>query len=221
MGIVCAPRRSAATCKMVHAAGPHTSFRGTLGVAAKLTSPAPFFLHAHPMSYCISKLLWQSLESALWRESRAYVRDLATILDVDPVALEKAVLPARDQIKVSLLDNSDEDMLCKAAIPLAAGNFAARCRKPVVQLADSAHSRFCYMHQHAQPAIQTRLDCGIPIPKEVERLVLTDACDLDGKDVPTLWVDSAGTVYDSTLNVRGCYDQTTGELEFFEVEGSE
>lgn len=171
------------------------------------------------MSYCISKLLWQSLESALWRESRAYVRDLANILDVDPVALEKAVLPARDQIKVSLLDNSDEDMLCKAAIPLANGRMAARCRKPVVQLADSACSKYCYMHQHIQPTIQMRLDCGIPIPKELERLTLTDACDLDGREIPTLWFDSSGTVYDATLNVRGHYDQKTGELEFFELEG--
>lgn len=159
-------------------------------------------------NYPVPRVLWESLETLLYAESRRYVKDLAGILDVNPETLLRTVMPSKDQVKVYLQETTDIDpsLSCKAFIPLANGEFAARCRCPVVPGRESAGDTFCTEHQYIRPAIQPRMDEGFPVPKHLQRI-------RTGADLPALWVDAAGIVYDATLCRFGYFDMATGKLQ--------
>jgi hypothetical protein len=165
-------------------------------------------------NYPVPRVLWESLETLLYAESRRYVKDLAGILDVNPDALLRTVMPSKDQVKVYLQDTTDVDptLSCKAFVPLAGGELAARCRCPVVPGKESAGDTFCTEHQYFRPAIQPRMDEGFPVPKHLRRL-------RTGADLPALWVDADGVVYDAALRRFGYFDMATGKLQRITIKG--
>lgn len=155
-------------------------------------------------NYGVPRLLWESFETLLYNESKRYVKDLANILEVNPETLLRQVMPSRDKVKVYLQDPTDSatELACKAFVGLAGGDLAARCSCPV-----TPHTKYCSAHQHNKPSIQTRMDCGLPIPKYVRRL-------RTGPELPTLWVDDDGLVWDAELNPAGKFNPSTGELVY-------
>lgn len=161
------------------------------------------------LHYAVPRVFWESFETLLRSESRRYVRELADILDVNPTELVKAVLPAKDTVKLHIQDPADlaTDTCCKAYVSLADGIFAARCGSPV-----APHTAFCGKHTHFRPTVQSRIDQSLPIPKTVTRLRA-------GPECPSLWFDPQGKVWDAALRPAGLYNQTTGELKYAVIRG--
>ncbi len=161
------------------------------------------------LHYAVPRVFWESFETLLRSESRRYVRELADILEVDRDELVKAVLPSKDTLKVYIQDPPEvaTDMMCKAYVPLADGDFAARCGCPVV-----LHTSYCTKHTHVRPTVQSRIDQSLPIPKMVTRLRA-------GPECPSLWVDAKGNVWDAGLRPAGVFNQATGNLKYAVIRG--
>jgi hypothetical protein len=126
------------------------------------------------MSYQIPKLIWESFESALYAESRNYLRSLADAMKTNPNDLIKAVLPSKDSLKILLYETEDIKE-CKAFIPHSAkADFAIHCRKPVFP-----GEEWCQLHQHARFGIQRTIEPPInwkpiKVPSELPALWLND-----------------------------------------------
>ena len=139
------------------------------------------------MSYQIPKIIWESLESALYAESRNYLRHLADALKINSSDLIKAVLPSKDSLKV-LMYETDDIQECKAFIPHPVkADLAIHCRKPVFPGED-----YCHVHQHARYGIQTTLDT----PPKWKALKVPP-------ELPSLWLNDKEQVVNADGNVYG------------------
>jgi hypothetical protein len=152
------------------------------------------------MSIAVKKNIWESFESILMAKSKVFIKDIAARLSVPEDKLIKEILVNKNTVKAYLLDTCDDDSYCKAAVPLSDGKLAARCRGPIHR-----DTSYCIQHQFSRPLIQTCIDHGLPVPRNIYRLK-------ESSDLPTLWFDDNGTVFDAQLAVRGHFDRDTKKL---------
>ena len=162
-------------------------------------------LHDAPIStptltHPIKKNVWESFERALVAKSKVFIRDIATRLSIPENILIKEVFSSKNNIKSYLFDTCTDECFCTAFIPLSDGKLAARCRAPV-----HAGTSYCMIHQFSRPSVQPCIDKELPIPKPLYRLK-------DRPDYPTLWFDSKGVVYDSSLAIRGYFNTKNKKL---------
>ncbi len=130
-------------------------------------------------SYSVPRVLWESLESALYAESRNYVRSIANTLNIPQADLLKAVFPSKDSFKVTLYD-TDSCRECPATEPHPANNdVAVRCRKPVFP-----GEAFCANHKYTRNSLQLKIEPPIVwTPLKVP------------PELPPLWTDGTGLVF--------------------------
>lgn len=155
------------------------------------------------LKYGIPTAFWDTFEPLLKGRVIQFIKTCAGILAVDPTKLLKAVMPVKDMSRIYIQQSAYDtiDCACKAFISLAGGEFAARCFLPTVP-----HTSYCPAHQYFRPTIQPRMDQGIPMLKEYERLK-------SAPDRPELWVDpETGSVYTANLQPAGFYNKDTGHL---------
>ncbi len=152
------------------------------------------------LTHPIKKNIWESFERALVAKSKVFIRDIATRLSVPENVLIKEIFSPKNNIKAYLFDTCNDECFCTAFISLSDGKLAARCKAPV-----HAGTPYCMIHQFSRPSVQTCVDQELPIPKQLYRLQ-------DRSDYPTLWFDNKGTVYDSSLKIRGYFNSTTKKL---------
>jgi hypothetical protein len=150
-------------------------------------------------TYAVPRILWENLENVFNNEARRYVKDLAAVLDVPADKLLQKVFPKKSTVKVYIQDTpvDDEDLCCRAFVE--AGAVAARCRRPV--MLGTSH---CCHHQYYRPEVNQAISGS----KKLMRLATA-------ADLPTLWYDDNGTVYDADLNIRGHYMIDSGSLQLF------
>ncbi len=155
------------------------------------------------LKYGIPSAFWDQFEPFLKGRVIQFIKTCAAVLSVDPTKLLKAVMPAKDMSRIYIQQSPYDavDCACKAYVGLANGDFAARCFLPTIP-----HTSYCQAHQYFRPAVQARVDQGIPVPKEYERLK-------SAPDRPELWVDPAtGAVFNANLEPAGFYNKDTGHL---------
>jgi hypothetical protein len=151
---------------------------------------------SNAVPYPVPRILWESLESVFANEARRYVKELAGILDVPADKLIAKVLPKKSTIKIYLQDTptENEDLACNAFC--TQGSIAARCRAPIL-----LGSNYCVKHHTFRPEVNTSIEGTTYLTK-----LNTDS------NLPALWYDKDGTVYDANLAMKGHYDSETGTL---------
>lgn len=155
------------------------------------------------LKYGIPSAFWESFEPLLKGRVSGFIRECARVLEVDANKLLRAVMNAKDVRGVYIQKSPDEaiDSACRAYVELANGDFAARCCLPVIP-----GTVYCTNHMYVRPSLQFRIDQGLPVPKEYERLK-------SSPDRPELWVDpSTDSVYDAWLRPMGYYDRQNNKL---------
>ncbi len=130
-------------------------------------------------SYTVPRVLWESLESALYAESRNYVRNIADTLHIPQAELLKAVFPSKEAFKVALYD-TESCRECHATEQHPLNNdIAIRCRKAVFP-----GETFCSAHKYTRNSLQLKIEppivwTPIKVPPEL----------------PPLWTDGNGGVF--------------------------
>jgi hypothetical protein len=155
------------------------------------------------LKYGIPSAFWESFEPLLKGRVTGFIKECARVLEVDPNKLLRAVMNAKDVRGVYIQKSPDEaiDCACRAYVELASGDFAARCFLPTIP-----GSMYCNQHTYFRPSLQFRIDQGLPIPKEYERLK-------SSPDRPELWVDPlTDAVYNANLESMGYYNRTLNKL---------
>jgi len=152
------------------------------------------------LTHPIKKNVWESFERALVAKSKVFIRDIAARLSIPENTLIKEVFSSKNNIKAYLFDTCNDECFCTAFIPLSDGKIAARCRAPV-----HLGTSYCIHHQYSRPSVQTCVNHELPIPKQLYRLQ-------DKPEYPTLWFDTKGVVYDSSLKIRGHFNKKTRKL---------
>lgn len=166
--------------------------------------PQALFESVQPhLKYGIPSVFWDQFEPSLKGRVIQFIKTCAAVLAVDPAKLLKAVMPAKDMSRIYIQQSPYDtiDCACKAFTSLAGGEFAARCFLPTIP-----HTSYCSSHQYFRPTIQPRIDQGMPLLKEYERLK-------SAPDRPELWVDpETGAVFNANLQPAGFYNKDTGHL---------
>lgn len=153
------------------------------------------------MSYAVPRPIFEAIESSLFAASRAFIRSLAEdVLEVPPADLLRRVLPSKDAFKLVLYDAEDIKECYAFAPHPSQPDIAIRCRRAALP-----GECYCSIHRHERPSLQLRIEPAITWrPLKV------------GPELPTLWVNEAGIVFDASKTERGSYNETTGELTLFE-----
>lgn len=148
--------------------------------------------------YQVPRILWETLESVLLAQGRAFVKDVAKRLEVNEKELLRRVMPS-SKISVYLHDTQTEDMQCHAFVQT--GSVTHHCRRPV-----TLGSEFCFLH------FRDRLRVIEP----------SEACHVvqlaNSPDRPPLWKCADGSVINSAGTIVGEYDTDSGTLTLFEVD---
>ena len=152
-------------------------------------------------SYAIPKILWESLESALYAESRNLVRNIADTLHVPQSDLLKAVFPTKEDFKVTLYDtDSCRECLATEEHPLN-NDLAIRCRNPVFP-----GETFCKQHKYTRNSLQLRIEPAISwTPLKVP------------PELPPLWTDGTGAVFNVKREQVGYLQEDT--LIMIDIDG--
>ena len=157
------------------------------------------------MSYAVPRPLFEAIESSLFAASRAFIRSLAEdVLDVPPADLLRRVLPSKDSFKIVLYD-ADDIKECYAFIAHPAqAELAVRCRRPIVP-----GESYCGLHRHERPTLQLRMEPAINWrPLKV------------GPELPPLWINEVGQVFDAAKRECGSFNETTGSLTLYEFDAT-
>lgn len=132
-----------------------------------------------PSNYTVPRILWESLESALYAESRNYVRNIADTLHIPQAELLKAVFPTKEDFKIALYE-TDDCRECHATESHPVNpDLAIRCRKPVFP-----GETFCKLHKYSRNSLQLKIEPPIVwTPLKVP------------PELPPLWTDGTGAVF--------------------------
>ena len=122
------------------------------------------------------------------------------VLEVPPADLLRRVLPSKDAFKMVLYDAEDvKECYAYAAHP-SQPDLAIRCRRATIP-----GESYCGLHRHERPTLQLRIEPAITWrPLKV------------GPELPPLWTNEAGTVFDAAKVECGKYDEATGALTLYE-----
>ncbi len=153
-------------------------------------------------TYKVPRIIWEAFEGELRKESRRFIVDIASALKVPSEDLRKIVFPTNESFKVVLYDTEDIKE-CKAFIkhPVKP-HFAIRCRKP-----SFPGDECCSEHKHVRTSVQS----SITTPQIWKPLKVSP-------DIPPLWLTDTKKVVDMTGNICGQFNETTGDLIFYQFE---
>jgi hypothetical protein len=144
------------------------------------------------MEYKVPRVLWENFEAVLLAQSKKYIEELATRLQVSAKELQKRVMPSTDSIKV-LLQESTEDV-CKAYIQH--DQFTIFCRKPVI------NAQFCSEHCNNRMMI-VDADKAISIQRIKDR-----------DSMPPMWL-IGNDIYYSNGELAGKINHETQKIKIF------
>ncbi len=153
------------------------------------------------MSYAVPRPIFEAIESSLFAASRAFIRSLAEdVLDVPPADLLRRVLPSKDAFKMVLYDAEEVKECYAFAEHPSQPDLAVRCRRATLP-----GESYCCLHRHERPKLQLRIEPAIAWrPLKV------------GPELPPLWINEAGVVFDAAKVECGKYDEATGALTLYE-----
>ena len=148
--------------------------------------------------YQVPRILWETLESVLLAQGRAFVKDVAKRLEVNEKELLRQVMPS-SKISVYLHDTHTEDMQCHAYVQT--GSVTHHCRRPV-----TLGSEFCFLH------VRDRLQ--VFEPSESSHVIQL----AHSPDRPPLWKRPDGSVINAEGAVVGEYDTENNILTLFRTD---
>ncbi len=153
-------------------------------------------------TYKVPRIIWEAFEAELRKDSRRFVENVATALKVPVEDLRKIIFPTNESYKIVLYDTEDIKE-CKAFIKHPGkSNFAVRCRKP-----SFPGDEYCSEHKHVRTSVQS----SITSPQIWKPLKVP-------AEIPPLWYTDTKKVVDISGNVCGEYNETTGDLIFYQFE---
>ncbi len=135
----------------------------------------------------IPLVIWESLEISLRSGSKAFIKKVAKILQVDENELIRTVMPSGESIRMILYE-TDDIKQCPAYIPHPMkSNFAVHCRKSIIP-----GEEFCPIHKHSRFNVQNSIEGVI----ELEALQTPS-------ELPALWLAPGDTTIRDVINVEG------------------
>jgi hypothetical protein len=148
--------------------------------------------------YKVQRVLWESLEAVLLAQSKKYITEIASRLELPEKELIRRVLPSSDCLKIYIQDSNDTDNQCKAYIQ--DDEITGYCRKPVVY-----GTEFCHFHRTKR----------MTVIKELNPLLLRKI--KDRKDCDNMWVDEKNTLYNSKGTIVGKLNNNDGKIQLFVI----
>lgn len=151
------------------------------------------------MEYKVPRILWESLESILLAQSKRYISELAKVLEVNEIELQRRVLPSADIIKVTLQDSQAESSQCKAFH--LENKITVYCKKTVAY-----NSEYCHIHREKRMFIIENKDA----------VQLTRVKDID--TLPPLWIKDESMLINSNGDTVGIIEEADQKITMFIIE---